>query len=125
MWHQICKLVGISSMPFYEYNCEKCGTFTSLQSMSRAAEACACENCGALSERALATPVLYSLSNESKKAHTINEKSANEPNRVSGKNNSHGPNCSCCSSGNKKSKTMHLPDGSKTFPTKRSWMISH
>tara|TARA_X000000368_G_scaffold106103_1_gene82252 strand:- start:1859 stop:2155 length:297 start_codon:yes stop_codon:yes gene_type:complete len=98
--------------------------------MSRAGEACACTICGALSERALASPVLYSLSDERKKAHSINEKSANEPNRVSGKNNNngsrHGKNCSCCSSGNKKSKsTMHLPDGSKTFPTKRSWMISH
>ena len=116
-------------MPFYEYNCKNCGTFTSLQSMSRAGEACACQKCGGLSERALATPVLYSLSDARKKAHSINEKSANESNIVSNKNNNkavtHGPNCSCCSSGNKKSKTMHLPDGSKTFPTKRSWMISH
>ena len=116
-------------MPFYEYNCKKCGSFTSLQSISRAGEACECTKCGALSERALATPVLYSLSHENRKAHSINEKSANEPNRLSGGNNSktsrHGPNCSCCGSGNNKSKTMHLPDGSKTFPTKRSWMISH
>ncbi|MDC0900133.1 zinc ribbon domain-containing protein [Paracoccaceae bacterium] len=116
-------------MPVYEYNCKKCGTFTNLQSMLRAGEACACTKCGALSERALATPTLYSLSDEKRKAHSTNEKSANEPNRIKGgnknKDNGHGSNCSCCGSGNKKSTTMHLPDGSKTFPTKRSWMISH
>ncbi|MEO1363845.1 MAG: zinc ribbon domain-containing protein, partial [Pseudomonadota bacterium] len=42
------------------------------------------------------------------------------------KRSSHGPNCSCCSGGSTRpSKTLHHADGSKSFPTKRPWMISH
>jgi hypothetical protein len=35
----------------------------------------------------------------------------------------HGAGCSCCSTG--KSNAVKAPDGSKMFPTKRPWMISH
>ena len=107
-------------MPVYEYNCKKCGTFTNLQSMLRAGEACACTKCGALSERALATPTLYSLSDEKRKAHSTNEKSAHEPNRIKGgnknKDNGHGSNCSCCGSGNKNLLPCIYLTGVKHFP---------
>ena len=99
--------------------------------MALAEKACACTKCGTLADRVLATPTLYTMTSERRKALTINERSAHEPKRKTagttenGKTN-HKANCSCCSSSkSKKSSTVQLPDGSKTFPKKRSWMISH
>ena len=117
-------------MPVYEYNCVNCGKFTNIRPMALSTNASPCISCGALSNRALATPIMYSMSAERKKAFQTNERSSNEPVRRSaktteGSNSKHKPNCSCCSSKSKNKSTLHLPDGSKTFPTKRSWMISH
>jgi hypothetical protein len=54
------------------------------------------------------------------KAHAVNERSADSPKRSSG----HGPGCGCCG-GKTSSGTLRRPDGSKSFPAKRPWMISH
>jgi putative FmdB family regulatory protein len=37
----------------------------------------------------------------------------------------HGPGCSCCSGGARRSRTAKAADGKKSFPSARPWMISH
>jgi hypothetical protein len=36
----------------------------------------------------------------------------------------HPAGCGCCST-SKKATTVRAPDGAKSFPSKRPWMISH
>ncbi|HVY08421.1 MAG TPA: hypothetical protein VHB46_20790 [Burkholderiales bacterium] len=58
-----------------------------------------------------------------RKAYAINEKSAHAP--KSSKEHVHGSGCGCGSKSIGASKTVKAPDGSKAFPSKRPWMISH
>lgn len=90
--------------------------------MARFAEPCACPDCGASAPRVmLSVPRLAVVSGATRHAHETNERAADSPKR-----SRHGPNCSCCGGGAKRnSKTLHRPDGSKSFPSKRPWMISH
>jgi hypothetical protein len=69
----------------------------------------------------MTAPKLSVMDSARRHAHETNERSADSPRK-----SSHGPGCSCCGTGEKKnSKTLYRPDGSKSFPTKRPWMISH
>lgn len=116
-------------MPVYTYECKTCGPFTEIRSVSASTDPCECETCGALSDRALAIPQLAMMGAQRRNAFQTNERSANEP-KFSTKaerneKGKHAPGCSCCSSKSKKSSAVYLPDGSKTFPSKRNWMISH
>jgi hypothetical protein len=54
-------------------------------------------------------------------AHAVNERAADSPKKLS----THGPGCACCAGGAKPSRTLARPDGSKSFPGARPWMISH
>jgi len=120
-------------MPSYDYECAGCGPFVAFTSMARYAAPCACPDCGAESPRAfISTPMLSGMSSERRFACETNERSAHEPRRLSKDGptgagaRKHGAGCSCCS--NKTlapRKTLHRPDGSKSFPTARPWMISH
>lgn len=110
-------------MPLYEYMCDACGPFEEIAPISRFSDPCDCPDCGATSPRVLlSVPRLATLSNGTRRAHETNERSADSPKR-----SSHGPGCGCCGGSSKKknSKTLYRPDGSKSFPTKRPWMISH
>jgi putative FmdB family regulatory protein len=109
-------------MPLYDYMCTDCGTFTAFATLDRYAEPCACPDCSAPAPRVmLNAPRLAVMAGGMRRAHETNERSADSPKR-----SSHGPGCSCCSGGDKRpSKTLHHADGSKSFPTKRPWMISH
>lgn len=110
-------------MPVYEYWCEDCGPFEALAPMSKFSDPCNCPDCAKSAPRVLLTaPKLSVMDSASRHAHATNERSADSPKKLS----SHGPNCGCCGGGEKKSsKTLYRPDGSKSFPTKRPWMISH
>lgn len=110
-------------MPVYEYNCTDCGPFEAIERMSRCAEPTDCPACGTLAPRVMLTaPNVSFVSKSIRMGHATNERSADAPKRTS----THGPGCGCCSGGTKKnSKTLHRPDGSKSFPSKRPWMISH
>lgn len=111
-------------MPVYEYWCEDCGPFESLAPMSKFSDPCDCPDCARPAPRVLLTaPKLSVMDSGRRHAFETNERSADSPRK-----SSHGPGCSCCSGGagaKKKSKTLYRPDGSKSFPTKRPWMISH
>ncbi|PJI92639.1 putative FmdB family regulatory protein [Yoonia maricola] len=110
-------------MPVYEYCCIECGPFEAIKSMSLCNDPCNCPHCGASAPRVMLTaPNVSFVSSSLRKGHTINERSADSPKKTS----THGPGCGCCSGGNRRnSKTLHRPDGSKSFPSKRPWMISH
>ncbi|WP_420566760.1 FmdB family zinc ribbon protein [Thalassovita sp.] len=109
-------------MPVYEYWCDDCGPFESLVPMSKFSEPCACPVCALPAPRVMMTaPKLSVMDSGRRHAHETNERSADSPRK-----SSHGPGCGCCGGGEKKnSKTLYRPDGSKSFPTKRPWMISH
>lgn len=109
-------------MPVYEYECQACGPFEALRPMSAFEEPCTCPSCCAAAPRVLRTaPGLALMNGARRSAHATNERSADSPRKQS-----HAPGCACCSGGRKVgSKTLHRPDGSKSFPSKRPWMISH
>ena len=109
-------------MPLYHYDCHECGPFKELVSISDYDKDASCPSCGENSPRMVASPKLAILEGGVRHAHETNERSSHEP-----KKSAHGPGCGCCSGGGKKinSGTLYRPDGSKSFPKKRPWMISH
>lgn len=110
-------------MPVYEYQCDDCGPFAALMPMSKFNDPCNCPDCAQPAPRVLLTaPKLSVMDSARRSAHATNERSANSP-----KKSSHGPGCGCCGGGSslKNTGTMYRPDGSKSFPNKRPWMISH
>ncbi|TCS59937.1 FmdB family zinc ribbon protein [Primorskyibacter sedentarius] len=109
-------------MPYYDYQCDTCGPFTELGSMATFDQPCACPDCGASARRVLLqAPILANMDKARRTAFATNERAAHEPKST----RSHGPGCGCCSGKKKPSRTLHRPDGSKSFPTARPWMISH
>jgi len=110
-------------MPVYEFACETHGLFEALRPMAAFREPCACPECGAAAPRVLVTaPRLATPDRGRIKAHAVNERSADSPLKLS----EHGAGCSCCSGGSKKARpTMLRPDGARSFPSARPWMISH
>lgn len=109
-------------MPVYEFWCETHGPFEALRAMADFAKACPCPDCGADASRVLMTPPrLASAKRSTMAAHAVNERAADSPKKLS----SHGPGCACCSGAAKPSRTLSRPDGAKSFPSARPWMISH
>lgn len=110
-------------MPYYDYLCEDCGPFTNYAPMSAFDQPCACPTCASEAPRVLFTaPKIAGMDKSRRTAFETNERAQHEPKR-----SGHGAGCSCCSGGGKKksSGTLYRPDGSKSFPAKRPWMISH
>jgi len=111
-------------MPVYDFSCPDCGPFEALRAMAECTLPCDCPACGSSAPRVmLNVPNLAIMPSGRRHAHATNERSADSPRR-----SGHGPGCGCCgSSAGKKvgSKTLTRPDGSKSFPSKRPWMISH
>lgn len=109
-------------MPTYDYQCDAHGSFSAMRSIAQRDAACMCPECGSPARRVLVTaPSFADMPQQTRFAHATNERSRHEPVLASRK---HGPGCSCCSS--KPSRTTAVgKDGSKAFPTKRPWMISH
>jgi putative FmdB family regulatory protein len=97
-------------LPTYEYACDACGVFDALRPIAQRNEPCACPACSASSPRVmLAAPGLPRVDEDTRRAHSINERSA------------HAPQCRCA---------VHAPskkaDGKvRGFPARRPWMISH
>lgn len=107
-------------MPLYEYECRTCGPFEAARPMAEASLPGPCPGCGAAAPRAFLTaPNFAALSATTRTAFATNERSRHEPKRASG----HGPACGCCSG--KKSRAARAPNGAKSFPSQRPWMISH
>lgn len=124
-------------MPVYDYLCASCGPITALRPMSASADPICCPACKQDAPRALLqAPNMSGLSSERRSAFERNEKSRHAP-KVSTKDSRaaeaadrrksrHPSGCSCCSSSSKsRSSAVFMADGSKVFPSKRPWMISH
>ncbi len=111
-------------MPYYDYSCPDCGPFTGFAAMADFDKPCACPTCAATSPRVLLrAPAFANMDGTTRTAMATNERAQHAPKST----RSHGPGCGCCSSSSKKlpSRTLHRPDGSKSFPSARPWMISH
>ena len=110
-------------MPLYEYECQACGAFTANRPMAQYQEPQACPECSQPAPRALiSAPAFAAMPGTTRKAHAINEKAAHAP--KSSKEHVHSSACGC-SGKIGKSATVQAKDGSKAFPNKRPWMISH
>lgn len=122
-------------MPVYDYLCPECGPITAFRSMADHDKTLCCPVCSSEAPRAfLQAPNLSCMPGSSLKAHERNETAQNAPVYSSkdrreveareGSKAAHPAGCSCCSGGFRSS-AVYRPDGSKTFPSKRPWMISH
>lgn len=118
-------------MPTYDYACQDCGGFDAFRLMSQRNEPAACPECGMASPRVfVSAPHLACVSSSTRNAMETNERAQYAP--TSSRNLEagtysrlkHPSGCGCCST-SKKATTVRAPDGSKTFPSKRPWMISH
>jgi putative FmdB family regulatory protein len=112
-------------MPTYDYSCNDCGDFAALRPLRERNDPLACPSCGAIAQRVMVhSPALTSMSSLTRLAHATNERAAHAPKTSAEHAASHGAGCGCC--GGKISRsTVTARDGSKTFPGKRPWMISH
>jgi putative FmdB family regulatory protein len=116
-------------VPLYTHQCPTCGAFDDLRPASLSASAADCPKCGQAAPRVILAPRLPLMDRGLRRAHEVNERNRHEPTHSTqearAQRHEHGPGCSCCSDTSKKSTALYGPDGSKTFPTKRPWMISH
>jgi putative FmdB family regulatory protein len=119
-------------MPTYDYDCPTCGGFDAFRSLSQRNEPAPCPDCGTASPRVFASaPRLACLSAETRTAMDRNEAARHAPMSSKGYAEGaygrlrHPAGCGCCSPGTRKTSTVTAANGSKMFPTKRPWMISH
>lgn len=116
-------------MPTYDYACPACGGFDAFRSLSQRNEPAPCPDCGTASPRVFTTaPRLACLSSDVRLAMDTNERARHEPRSSRAMDGSysrlkHPSGCGCCST--RKTATVRAPDGAKSFPSKRPWMISH
>jgi putative FmdB family regulatory protein len=109
-------------MPVYEYLCSACGSFTDMRPMVECDLPSDCPVCGASAPRVILTAPHFSIMPAAnRQAYAANERSAHAPHSLSSLKSSHGAGCACCSG---KSVTRGR-NGSKIFPARRPWMISH
>ena len=113
-------------MPTYEYACKDCGGFDAFRAMAERNDPTPCPACGAASERTFASaPRLGLLEGGTRRAMDVNERARHEPRSSRDYQRlKHPAGCGCCSGGKFKA-TVTAPNGAKTFPSKRPWMISH
>lgn len=115
-------------MPTYGYLCQRCGPFEAFRSMDRYADPLECPGCGASAPRAMLTaPGLAMMDSASRTAQQTNERSKYAPllSTLAERKAGHGAGCACCHGGKSKRRTARGPDGAKSFPAARPWMISH
>ena len=114
-------------MPTYQYQCDNCGVFDLLRPMAERDAHCSCPACSGDAYRIIVSaPALSAMSAAARTAYATNERASHAP-MTSGDYRpykQHLSGCGCCSAGGSKV-TAHAVDGSKGFPTRRPWMISH
>ena len=106
-------------MPIYQYICADCGLFEEIAPISQFSDPCDCPTCGASSPRdLLSAPHLSKLTPQARRAHTINERSADSPIRAKANGlQPTGPRI--------RSTSRTAANGSKSMPGNRPWMLSH
>ncbi len=121
-------------MPTYDYACLTCGPFEALRAMAERDAPVACPGCAAPSARVLgAAPRLAILAGTTRHALETNERASHAP-RLSRDSESyrrlkHPAGCGCCATKGSlvtgRGATVTAANGTKAFPNKRPWMISH
>lgn len=114
-------------MPTYEYACPGCGGFEALRPLAQRNEPAACPDCGTDAPRVFASaPRLALLDGSTRRAHAVNERARHEP--ASSRDAArlrHPAGCGCCARPSRAGAAVATPHGTKAFPSKRPWMISH
>jgi len=113
-------------MPTYDYECRACGGFDAFRSLNERNDPATCPACGGASPRVFAAaPRLALLDGSTRRAMDVNERARHEPKSSRDYQRlRHPAGCGCCAGGRSKA-TVTAPNGAKTFPSKRPWMISH
>lgn len=117
-------------MPTYDYACPDCGGFEAFRSLAQRNDPANCPDCGTGSPRVfVSAPRLACLDSSTRIAMDTNERTKHAPmtSREYGayQRLKHPSGCRCCSPSSRKTATVTAANGSKMFPTKRPWMISH
>ncbi|RYF76331.1 MAG: zinc ribbon domain-containing protein [Comamonadaceae bacterium] len=115
-------------MPTYDYQCRDCGGFDALRSVGRRDEPADCPACGTASPRVFAfAPRLALMASGTRAAIQTNERAQHEPQRSKDYARLRHPSgCGCCGgAGAKRGATVTAPNGAKSAPSRRPWMISH
>ncbi len=118
-------------MPVYEYECETCGCFDDVRTVAERDTPATCPECEGLAARVLfSAPRFSTVSSAVRQAHATNERSAHQPRSTrdadagtSASARRHGNGCACCVP--RRSGKQQNADTSKSFPSRRPWMISH
>lgn len=106
-------------MPVYDYKCPKHGIFHELGEIKLAGTPKQCPQCQTLSPQIIMIPPAYlDMDADKKKACACNERAQHAPLKSS---QLLRPDSSMSKSKN----TLIHPDGTKTIPNQRPWMISH
>jgi putative FmdB family regulatory protein len=116
-------------MPFYDYNCDDCGSFMLSRSVAERDGIAFCPECDGKAVRIVSAPNLSLMPSGRREAFARNEKSQHEP----GVKTRHrcGTGCGCGSTkGNsrKSTRTVDLGKVGKfeaTRKQKRPWMLGH
>lgn len=118
-------------MPFYDFTCRRCGTFSVLRPIARRDEPAQCPTCRLAASRQVSAPNLSLMPSGIRSAMARNEKSRHEP----GVHRRHqcGSGCGCGSArakgpGRKPKRTVEVPKLGR-FETgrrgRRPWMLGH
>ena len=119
-------------MPTYDHDCPRCGGFEAFRALAQRNEPARCPACGTDSPRVFATaPRLACLDAGTRTAMDANERARHAPMSAQAygeyrRLKAHPSGCGCCATGpGSRNATVTAPNGNKTFPGKRPWMISH
>jgi putative FmdB family regulatory protein len=112
-------------MPTYDYACDAHGEFSAMRPMAQYREPQPCPTCGVPAPRVVSVPAMSFMDGSVRAAHAVNERSAHAPSNSADYKARHGAGCGCCGGAGKRSSAATAADGSKSFPSKRPWMISH
>lgn len=113
-------------MPFYDYQCESCGTFSLQRSIAKRDHRAGCPVCRRSASRVIAAPNFSLMTSQRRDLHARNEKSRHEP-AVTTKHRC-GGGCGCGSTKVKSNRQIAVPKlGRFETPKKRNrpWMLGH
>ncbi len=109
-------------MPLYSYICDRHGLFDDWRSMSESGAPTACPACGKDAARAISAPALSCMDGSNRKAHYINERSADSPKVVSKAEPGHPENRGKGGHGHAHG---HPHSHAHSHGPSRPWMIGH
>lgn len=111
-------------MPLYNFICDSCGAFDAWCDMSDCAKPAPCPVCRLSSARAVSAPRLALMDGGNRKAHTINERSADQPRMEKRSDGSHDGHNHGHKVGHGHNHG-HRPGHAHAHAPSRPWMIGH